>query len=116
MLVEHAIREQVERLRSGEIDVYAFDEWLDEASWGMHRNGSLPSAVALAESIHELYSASHFGEISREELRERILELAARAPVEVAWQMASNVYFDRPVVMTSSSRVQLASSQLRVAV
>lgn len=103
MISKAEIRKQLIRMLSEEIDLDAFEDWLVQHSWNIHRSGDV-QAERLAYAI-ELKLAEHSsGHLPAKDLRNELLMLAnpyyasvadiqtgatSSPPEEVRWSVLS---------------------------
>lgn len=103
MLHQHQIREKVAALQAGAISLDVFEEWFDDASWGMHRNGSDPDVVDLAESIDAIFSTVRHAELSGADARREIVALVRASPRWVPWATSQDIKPDRSTLRSSAT-------------
>lgn len=74
MIRESEVRERLAAVVRGALCRADFEDWLESASWSMHRDSS-PVAVELASSIHLLLSERDEGMLDDAGLRRELLLL-----------------------------------------
>jgi hypothetical protein len=75
MLLKSQVLDQLQRVSSGALSVSAFKEWLSDASWDMHADGSSHETIDFVESIDWLFSEAEDASISKNGLRERLIKM-----------------------------------------
>lgn len=74
MINSSDVRQHLALVASGEFSLDAFEDWLAQASWNMHRD-SAEDAMALVSSIHSLFALRDDRAIDINGLRRELLAL-----------------------------------------